>query len=140
MQHSERIPFTVPEDLRIANKTARVDPNKDFPSDAVANVFTDDGHLLSFRMFKKGPEQPDYLISLVDSKPPITTYPPGEKEVYVKEDLIAVGKEFTLDSMFPIVIGRTTFRAMKIFSNVDTLIVPLDDHPSNTAKDVEEAI
>lgn len=130
----------MPEEFPTANKIARVDPNKDFPSDATANVFTDDGHLLTFRVFKKGPQQSDYLISLVDAKPPITVDPPADKEIYVKGDRIIVGAELTLDSLFPVIIGRTTFKAMHIFSNIETIVVPLDGHPTRPDEDIAEMI
>jgi hypothetical protein len=138
MIRSEYIPVTMPEEFPTANKNVRIDPNDKFPVDGVANVFTDDGHLFSFRMFKKGPQQKDYLISLMDSKPPITTYPPDEKEIYVKDDIIIEGREFTIDSMFPIIIGRTTFRAIQILTNVETIAVPLDGRPAHTDDDVKE--
>ena len=140
MIRSEYIPVTMPEEIPSAIKNVRIDPNDKFPVDGVANVFTDDGHLLTFKMFRKGPQQKDYLISLMDSKPPITTYPPSEKEVYVKNDIIIQGREFTIDSMFPIIIGRTTFRAIEILTNVETMAVPRDGRPGNAAEDIKEEI
>lgn len=140
MPRSEHLPVTMPDEFPTANKVARVDPNNGFPSDATAHVFTEDGHLMTFRMFKKGPQQSEYLISLMDSKPPVTTYPPSEKEVYVKNDVISKDAEFSLDSMFPIIIGRATFKAIQILSNIETIVIPLDGRPTDASSDIQEVI
>jgi hypothetical protein len=116
----------MPESIPTAKKGARVAPNEgNFPVDASVNVFTDDGHLFNFKIAKKGPSQPDYLITLVNSEPPITEQPPYEKEVYVREDKIVEGQEFTLDSSMPVIIGKTTFKAINIFANVEVAVIPL---------------
>ena len=69
MSRTEQFYITMPESHPTANEGKRVAPNEgNFPVDAVVNVFTDDDHLLTFRMFKKGPFEKEYLIALVDAK------------------------------------------------------------------------
>ena len=140
MKRTERMIFTMPDELPTTNRVGRVDPNNGFPSDAGVHVFTDDGHMLSFKILKKGPEQPDYLISLVSAEPPITTNPPLEKEIYVRDDIIIEGKEITLDSVLPIIIGRETLRVVEILSNIEMLIVPLDGQLISGIDDIQEII
>ena len=140
MIRSERLLFSMPAELPTANVAARVDPNNGFPADAKVRVFTDDGHMFSFEMFKKGPAQADYLISLVSAEPPITVEQPYEKEIYVKDDIIIQGKEFTLESALPTMFGRTTFRALEILSNVELLVVPRDEKPRSHKDDPKEVI
>jgi len=128
MAHTERFLYTTPENLPTAMSGGIVAPNEqEFPLDATVRVFTDDGHLMTFNIVKKGPEQSDYLLSLVSAEPPITEQLPSEKEVYVKGDRILRDKEFTLESALPVIIGRTTFTAMGIFSNVLVAEIPLID-------------
>jgi hypothetical protein len=84
---------------------------------------TEDNYFLTFKMFRKGPAEKDYLISLIDSEPPLSPKPVYEKEVYVKDDIIIQGREFTLDSPFPS-LSKTAFTAMRIFSNVEEVVIP----------------
>jgi hypothetical protein len=127
MSHTEQFYITMPESHPTANEGKRVAPNEgNFPVDATVNVFTEDDHILTFRMFKKGPFEKEYLIALVDAKPPITERPIDEKEIYVMDDIIVQGREFHLGAAFPL-MSRSAFVAMNIFANVEKIVIPLND-------------
>lgn len=131
MSRTEQFYITMPESHPTANEGKRVAPNEgNFPVDAVVNVFTDDDHLLTFRMFKKGPFEKEYLIALVDAKPPITEQPIYEKEIYVMGDKIIEGREFHLGAPLP-VMSQTAFTAMNIFANVEKMVIPLSNDGNN---------
>jgi len=128
MSSAERFFYTMPDEIPTAREVFRVAPNENlFPVDATVQVVTDDDHLLCFRIEKKGPMQPDYLVTLISSEPPVTTHVPYLKEVYVKGDRIVQGREFTLDSAMPILLGRTTFTALQMFSNIEEAVIPQID-------------
>ena len=115
----------MPENIPTFNEGFRVAPNEgSFPVDATVHVLTEDEHFLTFRMYPKGPAQEDYLISLIDSEPPLSQNPVYEKEVYVHDDILIQGREFTLGSALPI-LSRTAFKAMRIFSNVEAIVLPI---------------
>ena len=140
MPRTERLHFAMPEEFPTANKVVRVDPNNGFPVDALITVFTDGGHMLSLKPFKKSPQRSEYLLALVDAKPPITTCLPTEQEIYIKNDIIIADRDFKLDSLLPVMIGQTTFRALEIYSNIETIVVPMDGRPTNQSEDVQEAV
>ena len=98
------------------NELNRVAPNEGhFPIDAKVHVRTEDGHLMRFGIVLKGPQQKDYLITLLDSQPPITKHAPDEKEIYVEGDQLIKGQEFRLASHYPS-FSKTAFKAMDLFA------------------------
>jgi len=117
--------FTMPDDVPTYTEGYRVAPNEGlFPLDATVNVLTEDEHFLTFKIYPKGPAETDHLISLVESDPPLSSKPLYEKEVYVQGDILIHGREFNLHSALPI-LSKTAFKAMRIFSNVETLEIPV---------------
>jgi len=74
---------------------------------------------MRFAALPKGPQQKEFLISLIDSQPPITTHLPDPKEIYVEGDRIIQGQEFRLASHYPS-FSKTAFRAMRLFSEDST--------------------
>jgi len=116
MKGTERFYTTMPEDPPTDHEFNRVAPNEGhFPIDAKVHVRTEDGHVMRFGIVLKGPQQKDYLITLIDSQPPITTHTPDEKEIYVEGDRIVKGHEFRLASHYPS-FSKTAFKAMDIFT------------------------
>jgi len=108
----------MPNEIPQSNEYSLIAPNKGvFPIGSMFSVLTEEGPLLTFSVEKKGPMQSAFLLSLVESQPPITTHKPDHKEVYVPADEIAHGSMFRLDSALPVLIGRTTFTALRIFSD-----------------------
>jgi len=124
MPPTERYFVTMPEDIPTFTEGFRVAPNEGlFPLDATINVLTEDEYFLTFKIFPKGPAESEYLISLVDAEPPLSDGPLYEKEVYVRDDVLIHGREFSLDSALP-VLSSTAFKAMRIFSNVEGIELP----------------
>ncbi len=124
MRSTERFYVTMPEEIPTFTEGFRVAPNEGtFPVDATVHVLTEDEYFLTFKMFPKGPSERSYLISLVDSEPPLASSRVHEKEVYVKGDVLIQGREFNLDSAFPY-LSKTAFTAMRIFSNIEEIVLP----------------
>ena len=116
MKGIERFNTTRPEGQPTDNELNRVAPNEGhFPIDAKVHVRTEDGHLMRFGIVLKGPQQKDYLITLLDSQPPITKHAPDEKEIYVEGDQLIKGQEFRLASHYPS-FSKTAFKAMDLFA------------------------
>ena len=126
MKGTERFYVTMPDSEPTANEFSRIAPNEGhFPIDATVTVLAEDGHVMNFAILPKGPQQKDYLLSLIDSKPPITTTTPYEKEVYVIGDRISKGEKFQLTSAFPIFLSETAFKAIAIYANVAAVVLPM---------------
>jgi len=128
MSLTERFYVTMPEDIPTFTEGVRVAPNEgSFPVDATVYVQArdknDDEYLLTFAIQPKGPSEKDHLITLVDSEPPLSEGPLYPRETFVKDDIIIQGRDFTIDSAFPI-LSQTAFRAMRIFSNVEQIVIP----------------
>lgn len=125
MYKSEHFYVAMPQEIPTANQCFRVAPNEGhFPLDAIVSVFTEDDHLLKFKMYPKGPSQTDYLIGLVDAEPPLMQTPLEDKEIYVVGDRIIEGREFRLASSLPI-IRKISFQAIKMFANIEAVDIPL---------------
>lgn len=126
MPQSERYFSINPESNSQRTEGLRVAPNeKLFPTEATVYVETDDGHEFTFKMFPKGPQQSEYLISLMASEPPITETTPEEKEIYVRGDMIRRGEMFYLDSAEPVLtIASAAFRALRITANITPVVLP----------------
>ena len=120
MKGLERTDMTTPEHQPDTHAYSRFAPNEgNFPLDAALQVVTDDGHVMTFAALPKGPQQKEFLLSLLDSQPPITSHAPDPKEIYVEGDRIIQGQEFRLASHYPS-FSKTAFRAMRLFITDDT--------------------
>lgn len=126
MSKFERFHVTMPEEIPTATECYRVAPNEGyFPLDATISVFTEE-HLLRFQFLPKGPMATDYLISYIDSEPPLTSKPTLDKEVYVEGDVLIEGREFRLASALPI-LSITAFRACEMLANIAEVELPLEE-------------
>lgn len=125
MSISERFYVTMPEEIPTFTEGVRVAPNErgNIPVGASVYVLTEDEHFLTFKIIPKGPMEKDSLVSFVESEPPLSSSAVYEGEVYVQDDVIVQGKEFVLDSAFPI-LAKTAFKAIRIFSNVELVVIP----------------
>ena len=128
MSLTERFYITMPEEIPTFTEGYRVAPNEGiFPVDAKVYVQAadenDEDYLLTFAIQPKGPFEKDHLITLLDSEPPLSLQPLYEREVCVRNDIIIQGREFLLDPILP-VLSQTAFTALRIFSNIEQVVIP----------------
>jgi len=131
MSLTERFYVTMPENIPTFTEGYRVAPNEGiFPVDATVYVQAadenDDEYLLTFGIQPKGPFESEHLITLLDSEPPLSQRPLYEREVFVRNDIIIQGRPFLLDSALP-ALSQTAFTALRIFSNVEQVVIPRFD-------------
>ena len=138
MPRTEQFFSTMPESMPTFTEGARIDPNDgSFPHDATIHVTAENDQFFTFKILPKGPAEDDYLISMVESDPPIYSAPLYDKEVYVKGDVLKKGYEFVLDSALPI-LSQTAFKAMQIFTNVQRVNLPNMDDTVDAILDDQE--
>lgn len=125
MLRTESYFIALPEDVPVFNDGVRVAPNEGtFPLDATVKVWTEDEHMLTFQIVPKAPARTDFLISLVESDPPLSEDGISENDIYVEEDKLIKGREFWLASAVS-GLAKRAFVAAAITSNVVKIELPI---------------
>jgi hypothetical protein len=123
MTMTEGIYFTSPDPDYIFGEGVRVAPNEgNFPTDATVHVETDT-HFLEFSIEPKNETETEYVIALVDSLPPL---PRATDDIIVEGDILKKNQHFTLVSHGSN-MATQSFKAMRILSNIEKLLVPSMD-------------
>lgn len=76
-------------------------------------MVTTEAHDVVVEVRKVGPQTKGYLLSFVSAEPPVTEGLFYEGEILVKDNEIVSGKDFELQTLFPI-LTQTAFKALDI--------------------------
>ena len=117
MRTAETLFFTTPHPNYVFSEGARVAPNQEgFPAGAIVYVETD-SHFLEFGIAPEGPDETEFVISLVDCLPPLPKIEVSQALI-VEGAVLKKGQEFTLVSAGSS-LARYVFKSLKIVSNVE---------------------
>jgi len=128
MSKTERIYFTSPDPDYFFEEGAMVAPNDGkFPIDATIQVETE-SHFLEFGIVPKNEDESEFAIELTYAVPALSDSPTDTngENLIVEGDVLRKAQPFTVASPGSRMAVHS-FRALKIFTNVEVLIVPVAD-------------